>query len=176
MLRNFDRIHWYPVGADELLELRADARAGRFEPRIDDGTFSRAEHRAFVTAHAAGIDAFRASREAAFAEERARWEAAGEFIRHAGPVDTPAPPSDRDVGALPDGAFVVEAPLHGGVARVLVAEGDRVAPGEPLVTLEAMKTESSVPCPVGGTVIRVVCDVGDLVAAGAPLVVVVADG
>jgi urea carboxylase len=176
LLRNFDRIHWYPVGADELLELRADARAGRFEPRIEDGTFSRAEHRAFVSANAAGIDAFRTSREAAFAEERARWEAAGEFTRHAEPVDARAPSSDRDLGALPDGAFVVEAPLHGGVARLLVAEGDRVAPGEAVVTLEAMKTESAVPSPVGGTVLRVVCDVGDLVAAGTPLLVVVADG
>jgi biotin carboxyl carrier protein len=51
-----------------------------------------------------------------------------------------------------------------------------VAPGEAVVTLEAMKTESTVPCPVGGTVTRVVCDVGDLVAAGTPLVVVTTDG
>jgi urea carboxylase len=175
LLRNFDRIHWYPVGADELLELRADARAGRFEPRIEDGTFSRAEHRAFVTAHAADIHAFRTSREGAFAQERARWEAAGELTRHVEPVDLPAPSSDRDLGALADGAFVVEAPLHGGVARVLVAAGDRVAPGATGVTLEAMKTESAVPSPIGGTVTRVVCAVGDLVAAGAPLIVVVAD-
>ena len=48
LLRFFDRIRWYPVGADELLELRADAHAGRLDLRIDDGTFSRAEHRAFL--------------------------------------------------------------------------------------------------------------------------------
>jgi urea carboxylase len=128
-----------------------------------------------VTAHAADIHAFRTSREVAFADERARWEAAGELTRHAEPVDVPAPSSDRDLGALADGAFVVEAPLHGGVARVLVSEGDRVAPGDAVVTLEAMKTESAVPSPVGGTVTRVVCAVGDLVTAGAPLLVVVAD-
>ena len=69
----------------------------------------------------------------------------------------PAPSSDRDLGTLADGAFVVEAPLHGGVARVLVSVGDRVAPGDAVVTLEAMKTESAVPSPVGGTVTRVVC-------------------
>jgi urea carboxylase len=176
LLRNFDRIHWYPVGADDLLELRADARAGRFEPRIDDGTFSRAGHHAFVTAHAASIDAFRASREAAFADERARWEAGGEFTRHLEPVDALAPSSARDLGVLPEGAFAVESPLHGGVVRVLVTAGDRVAPGEAVVTLEAMKTESAVHCPVGGVVTRVLCDVGDLVAAGTPLVVVTTDG
>ena len=69
----------------------------------------------------------------------------------------------------------MEAPLHGCVARLLVSEGDRVAPGAPVVVLEAMKTESSVPSPVGGTVVRLVCDEGALVAAGTPLVVVVAD-
>ena len=58
---------------------------------------------------------------------------------------------------------------------LLVSEGDRVAPGTPVVVLEAMKTESSVPTPIGGTVVRMVCDEGALVAAGTPLVVVVAD-
>ena len=40
LLRCFDRIRWYPVGADELLELRADADAGRLDLRIDDGAFT----------------------------------------------------------------------------------------------------------------------------------------
>ena len=40
LLRFFDRIRWYPVGADELLDMRADARAGRLELRIDDGKFA----------------------------------------------------------------------------------------------------------------------------------------
>jgi biotin carboxyl carrier protein len=57
-----------------------------------------------------------------------------------------------------------------------VGDGDRVAPGDTVALLEAMKTESAVPCPVGGTVLRVVCDVGDVVPAGAPLLVVVTDG
>ncbi len=86
-----------------------------------------------------------------------------------------SPAGDRELGALPDGAFVVEAPLHGCVARLLVSEGDRVDPGAPVVVLEAMKTESSVPSPVGGTVVRLVCEEGAVVAAGTPLVVVVAD-
>ena len=70
LLRCFDRIRWYPVGADELLDLRADASAGRLDLRIDSGTFSRAEHRAFLAEHTGSIDAFRARREAAFADER----------------------------------------------------------------------------------------------------------
>ena len=176
LLRWFDRISWYPVGADELLELRAEARAGRFEPRIDDGRFSRREHHEFVTAHAPGIAAFRDSREAAFADERARWEASGEFTRGHEQLDAAVAPPDHDLGPLPDGAFVVEATLHGCVARITVDEGARVVPGETVATLEAMKTESAVPCPVAGTVLRVVAEPGDLVAAGTPLLVVLTDG
>ena len=85
------------------------------------------------------------------------------------------PVGEHELGDLPDGAFVIEAPLHGSVARLLVAEGDRIAPDDAVATLEAMKTESWVRSPVGGTVVRIVSDVGVLVAAGAPLVVVLAD-
>ena len=144
--------------------------------RIDEGTFSRAEHQAFLAEHASGIDVFRTSREQAFTDERRRWEESGEFDRSADPLDVVAPVDDRALIDLPDGAFVVESPLHGEVARVLVNEGDRVAPGDPVAVLEAMKTESPVVSPVGGTVVRVVCDIGVLVAAGTALLVVVTDG
>jgi urea carboxylase len=176
LLRYFDRIRWYPVGADELLDLRADARAGRLELHIDDGTFSRREHQEMLARHGPEIAEFRALREAAFAEERTRWEASGEFTRGHEQLDATVPTAGHDLGPLPDGAFVVEATLHGCVARVLVDEGARVSPGDPVATLEAMKTESAVATPVGGTVVRVVAEPGDLVAAGAPLLVVLTDG
>jgi urea carboxylase len=176
LLRCFDRIRWYPVGADELLELRADAAAGRLDVRIDAGAFSRAEHHAFLEEHASSIDAFRVRRERAFADERARWAASGELTRGTDLVDAAVAVPDQMLGQLPDGAFVVEAPLHGCVARLMVTEGERIEPGAAVAVLEAMKTESSVRSPVGGTVVRLVCDEGALVAAGAPLVVVVVDG
>jgi urea carboxylase len=175
LLRCFDRIRWYPVGPDELLDLRADARAGRLDLRIDDGVFSRAAHHAFVARHADAIDRFRTRREAAFAAERDRWERAGEFARGGETAEAVVPVGDRELGALPDNAFVVEAPLHGSVARVVVAEGDRIDPDDAVAALEAMKTESWVRSPVGGTVVRIVCEAGALVAAGTPLVVIVGD-
>jgi urea carboxylase len=175
LLRCFDRIRWYPVGAEELLDLRADTAAGRLDLRIDPGTFSRAEHRAFLAANTSSIDAFRSRREAAFADERVRWAESGELTRGGEPVEPALAAGDQDLGPLPDGAFVVEAPLHGCVSRVLVSEGDRVGPGDAVVVLEAMKTESAVASPIGGTILRVLNDEGALVAAGTPLVVVVAD-
>ena len=175
LLRCFDRIRWYAVDADELLELRADAAAGRFDTRIEAGTFSRAEHHAFVAEHAESIERFRTRREAAFADERARWEASGELTR-GNELEPIADPTDHELGTLPEGAFVVEAPLHGCIARILVTEGTRLDPGSPVVVLEAMKTETSIRTPVGGTVVRLVCDEGALVAAGTPLIVVITDG
>jgi urea carboxylase len=79
LLRFFDRISWYPVSADELLDLRADMAAGRGHVEISDGIFSLAEHEEFIAANAADIDATRAAMEASRAEERKRWAAAGEF-------------------------------------------------------------------------------------------------
>ncbi|OQQ36369.1 5-oxoprolinase/urea amidolyase family protein [Prescottella equi] len=83
LLRFFDRISWYPVEPDELLDLRADLAAGRGAGGIEiaDGRFSLAEHEQFLTDNADSIAAFRASQAVAFAEERRRWADAGEFAR-----------------------------------------------------------------------------------------------
>ncbi len=176
LLRCFDRIRWFPVGADELLDLRAEANAGALDLRVEDGTFSRAAHRAFLAANAGSIDAFRATREAAFEAERERWQQSGELRRGVEPTDLAAPAHESDLGVLPDGAFVVESPLHGCVARIVVEPGARVQPGDTIAVLEAMKMETSVLCLVGGTIDRITTSAGVLVEAGAPLAVVMTDG
>lgn len=81
LLRTFDQIRWYPVGADELLELRAEQATGRLDIDIDPTTFTLAEHRRFLAEHASEIDAFRATQQEAFSAERRAWAAAGEFDR-----------------------------------------------------------------------------------------------
>ncbi|MBS1891061.1 MAG: 5-oxoprolinase/urea amidolyase family protein [Actinobacteria bacterium] len=81
LLRAFDRINWFPVEAEELLEMREAMAAGRLEVKITDGEFSLARHQAFLAAEAEDIDSFRAAQREAFAAERERWAAAGEFTR-----------------------------------------------------------------------------------------------
>jgi urea carboxylase len=76
---------------------------------------------------------------------------------------------------LPDHALVVAATTHACVWRLDVSAGDVVAPGAVLVSMEAMKLETTARAPVGGTVARVLCREGQIVAPGAPLVVLVAD-
>jgi urea carboxylase len=52
-----------------------------------------------------------------------------------------------------------------------VQPGDRVDSAQPLVTLEAMKTEAMIPAPADSEVIEVLVSPGDEVAPGTPLVV-----
>ncbi|MEU1986009.1 5-oxoprolinase/urea amidolyase family protein [Nocardia sp. NPDC019395] len=79
LLRFFDRIQWYPVGADELLDLRADFAAGRGELRARDGQFRLADHRSFLTENTASIEEFRTRQAAAFTAERESWRRSGEL-------------------------------------------------------------------------------------------------
>tara|TARA_E500000318_G_scaffold78156_1_gene73070 strand:- start:27661 stop:29664 length:2004 start_codon:yes stop_codon:yes gene_type:complete len=72
------------------------------------------------------------------------------------------------VGA--SGADLLSAPMPGAVAEVRVAPGDRVAAGDTLVVLEAMKLLQSLPAPVAGVVTEIYCAPGDTVAGHAPLI------
>ena len=56
------------------------------------------------------------------------------------------------------------------VVAVLVVEGDKVAPGDRVVVVSAMKMETTLTAPYGGTVTAVHVVVGDKVMPGKILV------
>nr|WSY56173.1 5-oxoprolinase/urea amidolyase family protein [Streptomyces sp. NBC_00886] len=168
LLRFFDRIKWYPVEADELLELRADITSGRFVPRIEEGTFSLAEYEAFLTDNADSIAEFRSRQQTAFGAERDAWEAAGEFTR-AEAAAAPAPP--QAAVPVPAGGRLVEAEFAASVWQLNVEPGDEVTMGQPLLALEAMKMESRVHAPMAGVVTEILARPGDQVEAGTALLV-----
>jgi 3-methylcrotonyl-CoA carboxylase alpha subunit len=68
------------------------------------------------------------------------------------------------------GSGSVTAPMPGKVVRVLVAVGDAVEAGQPLVVLEAMKMETTLAAEVAGTVTAVHAEAGGMVDGGALLV------
>jgi biotin carboxyl carrier protein len=81
-----------------------------------------------------------------------------------------ARPSRRhDGGAL-------EAPMPGRVAAVKVEPGQKVAKGDELVVVEAMKMENALRAPRDGVVAAVHVSAGDMVAPGRPLVELEAGG
>jgi urea carboxylase len=73
LLRQFDRIRFVPVSAEELAGQRADIKAGRADLDVRPATFSMAEVRAIEASHEAEIAGLRAKRRAAFDAERERW-------------------------------------------------------------------------------------------------------
>ena len=67
-------------------------------------------------------------------------------------------------------ADMLVAPMPGAVVELRVAPGDRVAAGDTLVVLEAMKLLQSLVAPVAGIVAEIYCAACDTVAGQAPLV------
>ena len=70
-------------------------------------------------------------------------------------------------GAEDEGGLI--APMPGKVLEVLVAQGDVVEAGTPLMVLEAMKMEHRIVAAADGTVVAVHYGAGDQVAQGAVL-------
>ncbi len=73
-------------------------------------------------------------------------------------------------GARALGDKLALAPMPGRVVKVIVRAGDAVAPGQPLVVMEAMKMENEIRARTAGTVAQVHVAVGDTVEGGARLV------
>ena len=67
------------------------------------------------------------------------------------------------------GPVEVRATLPGLVVVVAVAEGDEVAEGDQLLTLEAMKMQNEVRAPRAGTILEMAVTPGQVVATGALL-------
>src|SRR5690554_214365 len=55
---------------------------------------------------------------------------------------------------------ILKAPMPGKILDILVAEGDNVEQGQPLVILEAMKMENELKSPVNGTITSIAVAVG----------------
>jgi len=80
-------------------------------------------------------------------------------------VDPLAPPAGADAHA-----GRLSAPMPGRVVQLLVAAGDSVKQGQPLIVIEAMKMEHTIAAPRDGAVETVRYAVGDLVEEGAELI------
>ena len=66
--------------------------------------------------------------------------------------------------------------MPGVVVKLMVAEGDSVEAGDPLLILEAMKMQNEIEAPASGQVTRIHVAEGEAVASGAPLISLAAAG
>jgi 3-methylcrotonyl-CoA carboxylase alpha subunit len=102
------------------------------------------------------VAALHRGREVTILKDGASWR-----LLHLDPL-APELEEDASAGRL-------TAPMPGRILEVLVAPGTRVARGQALVVLEAMKMEHTIAAPADGVVAHVPYAAGDLVEEGAML-------
>ena len=83
---------------------------------------------------------------------------------------TPLPRLPEPVEQVAPGSLL--APMPGSVLRVEVRPGDRVAKGQAVLVLEAMKMEHRIAAPAAGVVAELHVETGRQVEAGAVLAVI----
>ncbi len=170
-LRFFDQIRFYPVTTGELAKLRRDILHGAFNPRIEPGEFNLAHHEEFLKSIEPGAAAFKERQRSAFDEERERWRVNGQLEAASVLVDMPEP--ETAVRDVPEGCEAVLAPMTASVFQVVAQPGQRVAAGEKLLVLDAMKIEMIISAPSGGVVRELLCQPGQMVNAGQQLAILV---
>ncbi len=149
LLRFFDEIRFEPVDAAELLRLRESFPYGKTHVRIEESSFRYSAYKKWLDENAASIGAFKAGQQAAFDAERERWRAAGQDV-----VASAPPPVAETAAPLgpPEGCSAITSPIAGSVWKLTREVGARVAAGDPVVIVEAMKTEIVVAASAPGTV------------------------
>ena len=167
LLRFFDQIRFYPVSADELLQIRRDFPLGRFDLRIEESELALADYQRFLDDEADGIAAFRQQQRAAFDAERQRWIDSGQA--HFEVEEAAA--EQGDDAPLASGQHGIESHIAGNLWQVQVEAGTKVQAGDVLVILESMKMEIPLTAPMAGTVREVRVQPGSPVRAGQRVVV-----
>ena len=167
LLRFFDQLCFYEVSHDELMQIRRDFPHGRFKLDIETTQFSLAEHEAFLATRRDDIEAFTARRDAAFAEEMARWRANGQFTFE---DHTPEASETAELGADETG---IDSPVSGSLWKLEVAEDEMIEAGQRVALVESMKMEVEVVARYGGRISRLPIAEGGAVTAGQPVAVLV---
>ncbi|MGH6748236.1 MAG: carboxyltransferase domain-containing protein, partial [Methyloceanibacter sp.] len=167
LLRFFDRIKFFPVSGQELLDFRDTFLQGKAKIETAPGRFRLKDYLAFQAENATSIAVFKARQQAAFEAERARWQ------ETAGAPELVVEAADEavDGAAVPEGATAVESPVPGSVWKILVEPGCKVSEGETLIIVESMKMEIAVCAPSSGLVREIRCAEGRAVELGQPLVI-----
>jgi urea carboxylase len=170
LLRFFDQLRFYPVSADELLQMREDFPRGRFQLRVEESRLRLREYRQFLDANRASIDAFKSRQQSAFEAERERWRINGQLTFDSEPATTSSESSTA--AAVPEGLEGIVSPVTGSVWKLSVRVGQRVQAGDELLVVEAMKMEIPLTADEAGEVVEIRCEAGRAVAAGEVLVLV----
>lgn len=161
LLRFFDKIRFFPVSADELLEARAAFPHGAYPIRIEQDEFSYADYARDLVRNRASIATFKESQQKAFEAERQRWK---DLKLDDTPSEPAAAPGEAE--GIPDGFAGVFSEVPGNVWKCLVDEGAKVVSGDIVAIIESMKMEIGVQAPANGTISSIRVRPGQTLRAG----------
>jgi urea carboxylase len=173
LLRFFDQIRFEPVNESELLKLRDDFVAGKFQLRIEPARFRLRDYREFLETNQESIIAFKTTQQAAFEAERALWRLAGQDVMTSA---TEAEETEADAELqLPPHAKFIATPVSGSIWKLEAKSGEAVKAGQTVAVVESMKMEIPIVAPCDGTVSQVLCSEGNAVAAGQNLMIIASE-
>jgi urea carboxylase len=168
LLRFFDQIRFYPVSADELLQMRKDFPHGKFKLKIEETTFSLKEYNAFLQAESSTITAFKTQQQNAFNAERERWIASGQ-ANYSNEIESANTAETLEIAT---GSRAITSHIAGNLWQIKLKVGDSVQAGEVVAIVESMKMEIAVMATVTGKVTQILCNEGMPVSAGQNLIVI----
>lgn len=161
LLRFFDRIRFFPVSAEQLMEARTAFPHGGYPVKIEPGEFSYADYAEGLRRDHDSIAAFKQVQQAAFDAERRRW---AELRLDEVPDETAASaPVAEDI---PEGHSGVFSEVPGNVWKIFGDVGTDVAAGDVVAIIESMKMEIRVLAPVAGRLSSLRVKPGQTLRAG----------
>ena len=173
LLRFFDQVQYYQVSDGELEQMREKFAAGDFDIDIEETTIKPKEINKFLGSIKDEVKTFKEKQDLAFEKEREYWVASGMI---GGDEDDLIEALDNDgldsPKVAPKGYFFVYAHASGIVWKILANNQDKIEKEQPLIILEAMKTEIIVNASSSGTVSEINIKNGQLVNRGDLLMVI----
>jgi urea carboxylase len=169
LLRFFDQIRFFPVSAEELLQMREAFPLGRYPLRIEETSFRLGEYKQFLADHADSIESFRKVQQQAFGEERERWARLG-YNSFQSMAETVA--DFEEEKPLPPNSVEVVSPVAGSVWQLNVQPGEKVDAGQPIAIIESMKMEITVHAHTEGMVVDLPCEPGTQLQPGRRIAVI----
>ena len=173
LLRFFDQVQYYQVSDDELEQMREKFAVGDFDIDIEETIIKPREINKFLVSIKDEVKIFKEKQNLAFEKERKYWVESGMI---GGDEDDPIEEPENDglnsPKIAPKGHFFVYAHASGIVWDILANNQDIIEKDQPLIVLEAMKTEIIVNASSSGTLSEIKIKKGQLVNQGDLLMVI----
>jgi len=168
LLRFFDRIHFFPVSAEELLDIREAFPRGEYRLRIEESQFSLREYNRFLEKNSDSIRTFKQQQQNAFEQEREYWKQLG--------YNATAPSSETNVAEdkeiiLAENEILISSHVPGSVWQISVQEGDIVEASTAVMIVESMKMEIAVCATQKIRIQKIIATAGMQVQAGTALAI-----